>query len=135
MKVEDVNAITQAPEAAMGELDVRRLSKQAAAVSDIYAARFGIDRDATWYLAKMTEELGELQSAYLATQGAQRGALPQAEARQNLIDETADLFGFLMVFADWQGIDLADAFAAKWCRYLKPQGLFRLECGVPSRQG
>lgn len=118
MKVEDVNAMTQAPVAALGEEDVRRLTKQAAAVSDIYAARFGIHRDATWYLAKLTEELGELQSAYLATQGAQRGALTEAEARQNLIDETADLFGFLMVFADWQGIDLADAFAAKWGRYL-----------------
>ncbi len=122
MKVEDVNAMTLTPVAASGEADVRKLSKQAAAVSDIYAARFGIDRDATWYLAKMTEELGELQSAYLATQGAQRGKLSQAEARQNLIDETADLFGFLMVFADWQGIDLADAFAAKWGRYLPDEG-------------
>ncbi len=122
MKVEDVNAMTQASVAALGEVDVRKLTKQAAAVSDIYAARFGIDRDATWYLAKMTEELGELQSAYLATQGAQRGALPQADARQNLIDETADLFGFLMVFADWQGIDLPDAFAAKWGRYLPDEG-------------
>ena len=118
MKVEDVNAMIQTPVPALGEVDVRKLTKQAAAVSDIYAERFNIDRDATWYLAKMTEELGELQSAYLATQGAQRDALPQADARQNLIDETADLFGFLMVFADWQGIDLAEAFAAKWGRYL-----------------
>lgn len=122
MKVEDVNAMTQPAEATLADADLRRLTDQAAAVSDIYAARFGIDRDATWYLAKMTEELGELQSAYLATQGAQRGALSQADARQNLVDETADLFGFLMVFADWQGIDLADAFTAKWGRYL-PDGV------------
>jgi len=117
LKVADVNGMTQAPVAALGEANLRKLTKQAAAVSDIYAARFDIDRDATWYLAKMTEELGELQSAYLAIQGAQRSALPQSEARQNLIEETADLFGFLMVFADWQGIDLADAFAAKWGCY------------------
>mmetsp|Transcript_30694 Transcript_30694/g.60259 ORF Transcript_30694/g.60259 Transcript_30694/m.60259 type:complete len:113 (-) Transcript_30694:212-550(-) len=104
------------------ERDVDALTKQAAAVSDIYAARFGINRDATWYLAKLTEELGEMQSAYLATQGAQRRAPSQAEARQNLIDETADLFGFLMVFAEWQDIDLAAAFAAKWGRYLSDKG-------------
>lgn len=121
MKVEDVNAMTQAPTAALDQADVRALTRQAAAVSDIYAARFGIDRDATWYLAKMTEELGELQSAYLATQGAQRGDMSAEEARQNLTDETADLFGFLMVFANWQGIDLAEAFAAKWGRYLPDQ--------------
>lgn len=122
MRVENVNAPTvmlgkQAP-----ERDVDALTKQAAAVSDIYAARFGINRDATWYLAKLTEELGEMQSAYLATQGAQRRAPSQAEARQNLIDETADLFGFLMVFAEWQDIDLAAAFAAKWGRYLSDKG-------------
>ncbi|MFY0662446.1 MAG: hypothetical protein JXR15_18280 [Shimia sp.] len=113
--------MTQAPTAALDQADVRALTRQAAAVSDIYAARFGIDRDATWYLAKMTEELGELQSAYLATQGAQRGDMSAEEARQNLTDETADLFGFLMVFANWQGIDLAEAFAAKWGRYLPDQ--------------
>ena len=122
MRVENVNAPTvmlgkQAP-----ERDVDALTKQAAAVSDIYAARFGINRDATWYLAKLTEELGEMQSAYLATQGAQRRAPSQAEARQNLIGETADLFGFLMVFAEWQDIDLAAAFAAKWGRYLSDKG-------------
>ena len=122
MRVENVNAPTvmlgkQAP-----ERDVDALTKQAAAVSDIYAARFGINRDATWYLAKLTEELGEMQSAYLATQGAQRRAPSQAEARQHLIDETADLFGFLMVFAEWQDIDLAAAFAAKWGRYLSDKG-------------
>ncbi len=122
MKVEDVNATTLAPSETWAETDVRKLTQQAAAVSDIYAARFGIHRDATWYLAKMTEEVGELQAAYLATQGAQRGKVALTEARQNLIDEAADLFGFLMVFADWQGIDLAEAFSAKWGRYLPDEG-------------
>ena len=116
--MESVKATAQRAGTPPVETDVGTLSKQAAEVSDIYAARFGIHRDATWYLAKMTEELGELQSAYLATQGAQRGDLSAEEARQNLTDETADLFGFLMVFADWQGIDLVEAFAAKWGRYL-----------------
>ena len=122
LTVENVKVTTPAPSERLGETDVRKLTHQAAAVSDIYAARFGIDRDATWYLAKMTEELGELQEAYLATQGAQRGDVALTEARQNLIDEAADLFGFLMVFADWQGIDLPDGFWAKWGRYLPDQG-------------
>lgn len=118
MKVEDVNATALTPSVTLGETDVRKLTHQAAAVSEIYAARFGIDRDATWYLAKLTEELGELQAAFLATEGEQRGQVTSTEARQNLMDETADLFDFLMVFADWQGIDLAKAFSAKWGRYL-----------------
>jgi NTP pyrophosphatase (non-canonical NTP hydrolase) len=122
LKVEDVNATTLAPSETWTETDVRKLTHQAAAVSDIYAARFGIHRDAAWYLAKMTEEMGELQAAYLATQGAQRGKMASTEARQNLIDEAADLFGFLMVFADWQGIDLAEAFSTKWGRYLPDEG-------------
>jgi len=27
-------------------------------VSDLYAARFGMSRDATWHLAKLVEEMG-----------------------------------------------------------------------------
>ncbi len=99
--------------------DVSTLAAQAEAVSDIYAERFDIHRDATWYLAKLTEEMGELQAAYLAAQGGQRGQVSSEDARQNLEDEAADLFGFLLVFAQWQGIDLADAFSKKWGHHLQ----------------
>lgn len=100
--------------------DLTRLQARAAEVGRIYAESFGIDRDGAFYLGKMTEELGEVASAYLKLAGQSRGSDGDGEAlRQGLEDELADLFGFLLVFADWQGVDLAQAFERKWGKYLK----------------
>lgn len=95
--------------------DATRLSKQ---VSDIYAARCGINRDDFWYLAKMQEELGELTSIYLSKtgRGRDRGEPPEA-----LADELADLFAQLLLFADHNGIDVPRALHSKWGRYLPKQ--------------
>ncbi|MDA5558202.1 hypothetical protein [Shimia sp. MMG029] len=98
---------------------VTELATRATRVSDIYAQNFGITRDATWHLAKLTEELGELQAAYLSVTGNQRGSKSDTSARRALEDEAADLFGFLLVFAQWQGIDLEAAFERKWGKYLE----------------
>ncbi|WP_343231155.1 hypothetical protein [Thalassovita aquimarina] len=100
--------------------DLERLQARAADVGRIYADNFGIERDGAFYLGKMTEELGEVASAYLKLAGKSRGSDGDAQAlRQELEDELADLFGFLMIFADWQGVDLAAAFERKWGKYLK----------------
>ncbi len=99
--------------------DLDQLRARAAAVGKIYVDRFGIEADAHFYLGKLSEELGELTAAHLKLTGrARRGDRPQADLIQDLADETADLFGFLLLFADWQGIDLADAFDRKWGQYL-----------------
>lgn len=87
------------------------------AVAEIYAERFDVERDATWYLGKMTEELGEVTSAYLKLAGQGRGEA----APEDLADEVADLLGFVLLFADWQGIDPAEALRRKWGKYLEPQ--------------
>ncbi|WP_241525857.1 hypothetical protein [Pseudophaeobacter leonis] len=42
-------------------------------MSDLYAARFEIDRDPVWYLGKMSDELGEVTAAYLKYAGQGRG--------------------------------------------------------------
>lgn len=97
--------------------DIDGLSEMAQHVSDIYAARFGITRDAVWHLAKLTEEAGEVQSAYLKLSGRGRGS-GEAEA---LADEVADLFAMVLLFARWQDIDLPTAMARKWGQYL-PEG-------------
>ncbi len=80
--------------------------------------KFDVHRDATWYLGKLTEELGEVHAAYLKSAGQGRCDKPAAAQRRDLEDETADLFGFLMVFASWQNIDLEAAFERKWGAYL-----------------
>jgi len=39
----------------------------------------------------------------------------------DLEDELADLFGFLLLFARWQGVDLGAALDKKWGAYLRPK--------------
>ncbi|GAB5437214.1 MAG: MazG nucleotide pyrophosphohydrolase domain-containing protein [Falsiruegeria mediterranea] len=93
------------------------LTALARRISELYAERFDVERDATWYLGKMTEELGEVTSAYLKLSGQGR----VTGSRRNLEDEVADLLGFVLLFADWQGIDPAEALQRKWGRYLEAQ--------------
>lgn len=91
-----------------------QLSDLVRRVADLYAERFQIDRDPAWYLGKMSEELGEVNAAYLISVGQGRGE----GSRGDLEDEVADLFGFVLLFADWQGIDVATALQRKWGSYL-----------------
>ena len=94
--------------------DLDELTAVANRVSALYAQRFGIERDAAWYLGKMTEELGEVASAYLSLAGQTR----KDGSKTDLENEVADLLGFLLLFADWQGIDAGAAFERKWGAYL-----------------
>ncbi|MGR3647237.1 MAG: hypothetical protein ACU0BJ_02250 [Shimia sp.] len=99
--------------------DLQELGAMAQAVGDIYADRFDVDRDATFYLGKMMEEMGEVSAAYLKLTGRARGADGAPEVlKAELEDELADLFGFLLLFAGWQGVDLGAAFHKKWGAYL-----------------
>ena len=91
-----------------------QLSDLVRRVADLYAERFQIDRDPAWYLGKMSEELGEVNAAYLKSVGQGRSE----GSRGDLEDEVADLFGFVLLFADWQGIDVATALQRKWGSYL-----------------
>ena len=101
---------------------MKHLQKRAKAVSDIYTEAFGLDRDSLSILGKTTEEMGELMGAYLKLNGMSRGSdVDQAELRTDVEKEAADLFGFLMVFAEMEGIDLEAAFEAKWGEYLKDE--------------
>jgi len=95
-------------------LDLPALQEMAVRVSDIYAENFGVTRDAAWFLGKLTEELGEVNAAYLKASQRGRGTA----TKEDLAAEMADLFGFLLLFADWQGIDLETAFRRKWGHYL-----------------
>jgi len=105
-----------------GERDsLTELSERAGQVGDLYARAFGIDRDATFYLGKMMEEMGEVSAAYLKCAGLARGADGDPDKlRADLEDELADLFGFLLLFSRWEGVDLGAAFDKKWGAYLEP---------------
>ena len=95
------------------------LSEKVARVSDTYARRTGISRDADWYVLKLSEELGELTAEYLRTTGrGRKGAEHAEDSRQQLANETADLFAHLLLFAGAQGIDIESALERKWLKYL-----------------
>ena len=100
-------------------MDIARATALSREVSDIYADRCDIQRDQLWYLSKMQEELGELTSAYLSAtgRGRDRGA-SQAERNGAVAEEVADLFAQLLLFADYNQIDVSAALVAKWGKYL-----------------
>ncbi|WP_236898928.1 phosphoribosyl-ATP pyrophosphohydrolase [Devosia sp. SL43] len=96
-----------------------QLTVMVSEVSDTYASRNDIVRDADWYLLKVQEELGELTAEYLKTTG--RGRLKGADVaavRTAMEDETADVLAMLLLFADNNGIDLEAALARKWFQHL-----------------
>ncbi|MEL6640550.1 MAG: hypothetical protein AAFP98_04425 [Pseudomonadota bacterium] len=100
------------------ERSIDRLSEISQQVSDVYATRFGIERDVVWHLAKLTEEMGELQAAYLKCAGQGRVDRDEAALRQDMEDEVADLFAQILLFARWQDVDIPAAVARKWGQYL-----------------
>lgn len=89
-------------------------------VSDIYAERNDIDRDADWAILKLQEELGELTAEHLRLSG--RGRLKGqsgAAIAQARDDEAADLLAMLLLYARQNGIDLDAALERKWFKYLR----------------
>jgi NTP pyrophosphatase (non-canonical NTP hydrolase) len=83
--------------------------------SETYAVSNGITRNEDWFILKMQEELGELTQVWMKLTG--RGRLrgkSAGELSRDLADETADLFGHILLFARRNGIDLGSAVARKW---------------------
>lgn len=104
--------------------DARRalegLGDLVARVSDTYAARCEIDRDRDWSALKLAEETGELVAAHLKRTGRGRHAgLSEADMREALENEAADVFAMLVLYCRENDIDLVDALNRKWFRYLK----------------
>jgi NTP pyrophosphatase (non-canonical NTP hydrolase) len=99
-------------------LSLAELRDRLAAVSDIYASKFNVERTKEWYLLKAQEELGELTAAYLKSSNQTRTKISAEEADQNLRDEMADVLSFLLLFAREMNIDVEDALHNKWLHYL-----------------
>ena len=72
-----------------------------------------VDRD--YYPFKITEEWGECMQAYLmyTDRGRQKGKSKE-EIREELECELADVVGFLLLFAEHEGIDVEQALEKKW---------------------
>ena len=80
-----------------------------------YAAANGLKRDPDWFVLKMHEEIGELTQIWNKLSGrGRRHGRSEAELRQALADETADLLGHILLFAGQNSLDLALAIERKW---------------------
>ena len=91
------------------------LTAQFEIASNAYADANGITRNDDWFILKMQEELGELTQAWmkLTARGRRRGKSVD-ELRLDLADETADLLGHILLFANRNDIELAPAITRKW---------------------
>lgn len=83
--------------------------------SQKYARINGIERDPDWFMLKLQEEVGEVTQAWnrLSGRGRSKGKT-EAEMRQELADETADLLGHVLLLAHRNGLDIEASIERKW---------------------
>jgi NTP pyrophosphatase (non-canonical NTP hydrolase) len=76
-----------------------------------------VDRD--YYPFKISEEWGECMQAYLmyTDRGRQKGN-SKSEIKEKLEAEIADVFGFLLLFAENEGVDIEQSLEKKWFKRL-----------------
>ena len=96
-------------------VDLKQLSDDVEQVSQVYAERFGIERDATWFLLKLQEEVGELTQAFLMVTGQARDkGRSQDDLAEAFRQEVADVFCQTLLIARFHDIDLPSAVNDKW---------------------
>ena len=105
----------------MDEDGIKSITKKIKQVMDQYKKEYPdvkVDRD--YYPLKITEEWGECMQTYLmlTDRGRQKGK-SKKEIQQQFSQEFADVLGFILLFADNEGIDPVEALNEKWFSYLK----------------
>ncbi len=105
----------------MKNSELAEVTRKAKLVMEKYQQEFPdvrMDRD---YLPfKITEEWGECLQTYLmlTDRGRQKGKSKE-EIKDMFADEIADVFAYLLLFAETEGIDPVEAITKKWFVYLK----------------
>ena len=101
-------------------MDLRRLTQDVETVSQRYAAHCGFERDETWFLLKLQEEVGELTQAFLMRTGQARDkGLTAAEREESFRAEIADVLCHVLLLARHHGVDLEDEVERKWLYRLR----------------
>lgn len=99
-------------------MDTKRLSEELEQVSQAYAEEFGIERDATWFVLKLQEEVGEMIQSYLMLSGQARtkGKSPEIiQAEFN--SEVADVYCHTLLLARFFDIDIESEVRKKWLQW------------------
>ena len=85
-----------------------------------YAAAFGIDRDATWFMLKLQEEVGELTQSFLRWTGqARTKGKTGGELAADFRAAIADVLCQTLLLARHHGVDLMAEVKAKWLVWLE----------------
>ncbi len=101
-------------------MDVNYLSNEVEQVSQIYAEKYHVERDATWFVLKLQEEVGELIQSYLMLSGKARAkGKTAAEIQSEFHKEVADVFCQTLLLARYYNIDLEKEVEEKWLRWNK----------------
>ncbi|TDD52367.1 pyrophosphatase [Nonomuraea terrae] len=96
-------------------MDLRELSDEIESISRRYAAHVGIERDDTWFLLKLQEEMGELTQAFLMRTGrARRKGRTDEELDAGFREELADVLCHVVLMARHHGVDLTGEIERKW---------------------
>jgi NTP pyrophosphatase (non-canonical NTP hydrolase) len=101
--------------------DLKELTRKVKKIVEMYKGEYpDVKMDRDYFPHKLTEEWGECMKEYLmlTDRGRQKG-FTKEQIKQNFSDEIADVFGYLLAFADSEGIDLEEALEKKWFVHLK----------------
>ncbi len=100
---------------------IQELTEKAKAVIRDYKKRYPDVKMGRDYLPlKITEEWGEcLQVFLMLTDRGRQKRMSKKEIQKLFSDEFADIFAYLLVFADSEGVDLVESLTKKWFVYLK----------------
>jgi NTP pyrophosphatase (non-canonical NTP hydrolase) len=99
-------------------MDIKTLSQEIERISSSYASNFGIERDSSWFVLKLQEELGELIQSYLMLSGkARTKGKTSDEIRKDFEAEVADVFCHVLLLANNMDVDLERNIEEKWLKY------------------
>ncbi len=100
---------------------IEELVEKAKRVMEKYQEEYpDVKMDRDYFPFKVTEEWGECLKAYLmlSDRGRQKG-MSKEEIKDEFANEIADVFAYLLLFADQECVDVADALDKKWFEYLE----------------
>ncbi|MBT0768178.1 hypothetical protein KIH74_04545 [Kineosporia sp. J2-2] len=105
-------------------MQIGELTEQVERISQGYASRFGIDRDANWFVLKLQEEMGELTQAHLMLSGQARTKGRTGDEIGELFrSEVADVLCHVLLLAHHHDIDVIEEVRRKWLVWADGTGL------------
>lgn len=101
-------------------MTIQELTEKVEEISQIYAKKFKIKRDSSWFVLKLQEEMGEMIQAYLMLekQARQKGKTTK-QLNEDFEKEVADVFCHILLLAHFYKIDIEKVVAQKWLKWKK----------------